>query len=142
MLFMPIERTLTIIKPDAVARGNTGNIIAHLEREGFLVVAMKKLSLTDGQARRFYAVHRERPFFESLVSFMTSGPIVPMVLERDDAIAALRQSMGATDAQKASAGTIRKLYGTDVERNAIHGSDAPATAAAERAFFFSELEQN
>ncbi len=138
---MPIERTLTIIKPDAVAAGNTGSIIAHLERQGFAVVAMKKLALTEAQARSFYAVHRERPFFESLVSFMTSGPIVPMVLERENAIGTLREVMGATDSQKAAEGTIRNLYGSDVEKNAIHGSDAPETAAAERAFFFSHLEQ-
>ncbi len=138
---MPIERTLTIIKPDAVAAGNTGSIIAHLERHGFAVVAMKKLALTEAQARSFYAVHRERPFFESLVSFMTSGPIVPMVLERENAIGTLREVMGATDSQKAAKGTIRNLYGSDVEKNAIHGSDAPETAAAERAFFFSHLEQ-
>ena len=138
---MPIERTLTIIKPDAVAAGNTGSIIAHLEREGFAVVAIKKLALTEAQARSFYAVHRERPFFESLVSFMTSGPIVPMVLERENAIGTLREVMGATDSQKAAEGTIRNLYGSDVEKNAIHGSDAPETAAAERAFFFSHLEQ-
>lgn len=138
---MPIERTLTIIKPDAVAAGNTGNIIAHLEREGFTVVAIRKLVLTEAQARSFYAVHRERPFFDSLVSFMTAGPIVPMVLERENAIAGLREAMGATDAQKAADGTIRSLYGQDVEKNAIHGSDAPGTAAAETAFFFSSLDQ-
>ncbi len=138
---MPTEHTLTIIKPDAVADGNTGNIIAHLEREGFSIVAMKKLMLTDEQARSFYAVHRERPFFESLVSFMTSGPIVPMVLERKSAIVTLRRTMGATDSQKAEEGTIRNLYGRDVEKNAIHGSDAPETAASERSFFFSGLEQ-
>ncbi len=137
---MAIERTLTIIKPDAVAAGNTGKIIAHLEREGFSVVAIKKLSLTEAEARNFYAVHKERPFFESLVSFMTSGPIVPMVLERDNAIAALRDTMGATDSRKAEEGTIRNLYGRDVEKNAIHGSDAPDTAAVERAFFFSQSE--
>ena len=102
---------------------------------------MKKLALTEAQARSFYAVHRERPFFESLVSFMTSGPIVPMVLERENAIGTLREVMGATDSQKAAEGTIRNLYGSDVEKNAIHGSDAPETAAAERAFFFSHLEQ-
>lgn len=138
---MPIERTLTIIKPDAVAAGNAGNIIAHLEREGFAIVAMKKLSLRAAQARSFYAVHRERPFFGSLVAFMTSGPIVPMVLERENAIAALRDAMGATNSLEAAAGTIRNLYGTDIEKNAIHGSDGPDTAAAERAFFFSLLEQ-
>ena len=138
---MPIERTLTIIKPDAVAAGNAGNIIAHLEREGFTIVAMKKISLTAAQARSFYAVHRERPFFESLVTFMTSGPIVPMVLERENAIVELRSVMGATNSPEAAEGTVRNLYGTDIERNAIHGSDGPQTAAVERAFFFSSLEQ-
>ncbi len=138
---MPIERTLTIIKPDAVAAGNAGNIIAHLEREGFTILAMRKLSLDPVQARSFYAVHRDRPFFESLVAFMTSGPIVPMVLERDSAIAVLRDVMGATNSLEAAEGTIRNLYGTNIERNAIHGSDGSDTAAAERAFFFSSLEQ-
>lgn len=138
---MPIERTLTIIKPDAVAAGNAGNIIAHLERQGFTILALKKLSLSAAQARSFYAVHRERPFFESLVAFMTSGPIVPMVLERENAIVALRDVMGATNSLEAAEGTIRNLYGTNIERNAIHGSDGPDTAAAERAFFFSFLEQ-
>lgn len=138
---MPIERTLTIIKPDAVTAGNAGNIIAHLERQGFTILAMKKLSLSAAQARSFYAVHRERPFFKSLVAFMTSGPIVPMVLERENAIVALRDVMGATNSLEAAEGTIRNLYGTNIERNAIHGSDGPDTAAAERAFFFSSLEQ-
>ena len=138
---MAIERTLTIIKPDAVGAGNAGHIIAHLEREGFEIVAMKKMSLTEAQARAFYAVHSERPFFGSLVEFMTSGPIIPMILERDNAIAKLREVMGATNPESAAEGTVRKLYGTDIEQNGIHGSDAPETAAAERAFFFSALEQ-
>ena len=138
---MPVERTLTIIKPDAVAAGNAGRIIARLEQEGFTIVAMKKLALSAAQARGFYAVHSERPFFEDLVAFMTSGPIVPMVLERESAVAALRELMGATDSLKAAEGTIRNLYGTDIERNAIHGSDGPDTAEVERAFFFSSLEQ-
>ncbi len=138
---MQIERTLSIIKPDAVAAGNAGRIIARLEREGFVIVAMKKLTLSEARARSFYAVHRERPFFDSLVAFMTSGPIVAMVLERDGAVAALREVMGATNSLQAAEGTIRNLFGTDIERNAIHGSDAPGTAVAERAFFFSALEQ-
>ena len=137
---MPTERTLAIIKPDAVAAGDTGHIIARLEKEGFTIVAMKKLSLSDSQARAFYAVHRARPFYESLVNFMTSGPVVPMVLEREGAIAALRDVMGSTNSREAARGTLRNLYGTDIEKNAIHGSDAPETAAAERAFFFSRLE--
>ena len=139
---MPTERTLAIIKPDAVAAGDTGQIISRLEKEGFTIVAMKKLSLSDSQARAFYAVHRARPFYESLVKFMTSGPVVPMVLEREDAIAALRDVMGSTNSHEAAPGTLRNLYGTDIEKNAIHGSDATETAAAERAFFFSQLEGN
>ena len=139
---MPTERTLAIIKPDAVAAGNAGHIIAILEREGFEIVAMKKITLTEAQARAFYAVHRERPFYEDLMRFMTSGPVIPMVLEREDAIAALRRVMGATNPQNAEPGTLRKLYGTDIERNAIHGSDAPETSAAERPFFFSHIEQS
>ena len=138
---MKNERTLTIIKPDAVRARKAGLIMAQLEAGGFEIVAMKKLTLTEAQARAFYAVHRERPFYGSLVAFMTSGPVIPMILERDDAIAALRRAMGATNPAEAADGTIRKLYGTDIEKNAIHGSDAPATAAVERAFFFSSLEQ-
>ena len=138
---MAIERTLTIIKPDAVGAGNAGHIIAHLEGAGFEIVAMKKISLTEAQARAFYAVHSERPFFSSLVGFMTSGPIIPMILERDNAIAKLREVMGATNPENAAEGTVRRLYGTNIEQNAIHGSDAPETAAVERAFFFSALEQ-
>ncbi len=137
---MPVERTLAIIKPDAVAAGNTGNILARLEHDGFRIVALKKLSLSQTQARAFYAVHRERPFYDSLVRFMTSGPVVPMVLERENAIAALREVMGATNSRDAATGTLRNLYGTDIERNAIHGSDAPATAAVEQTFFFSQLD--
>lgn len=138
---MALERTLTIIKPDAVAAGNSGQIIAHLEREGFKIVAMKKITLTRAQAQAFYAVHSQRPFFDSLVGFMTSGPIIPMVLERDNAIVGLREVMGATNPEQAEEGTVRKLYATNIERNAIHGSDAPETAVVERAFFFSGLEQ-
>ena len=137
---MPIERTLAIIKPDAVAAGNTGNILARLEGEGFQIVALKKLSLSQTQARAFYAVHRERPFYDSLVRFMTSGPVVPIVLQRENAVAALREVMGATNSRQAATGTLRNLFGTDIEKNAIHGSDAPATAAVERSFFFSQLE--
>ena len=137
---MPVERTLAIIKPDAVAAGNSGHIIARLEGEGFAILAMKKMSLTEAQARSFYAVHRERPFFGDLVAFMTSGPVVPLVLEREDAISALRAVMGATNSLEAAEGTIRQLYGTDIEKNAIHGSDGPDTAAAERVFFFSGLD--
>ena len=137
---MAIERTLTIIKPDSVAAGNAGEIIAAIEGAGFRILGMKKLRLSRGDAEAFYQVHRERPFFESLVTFMTEGPVVPMALEREDAIAKLREIMGATDSTEAAEGTIRNRFGTDIERNAIHGSDAPETAAIELKFFFSEME--
>jgi nucleoside-diphosphate kinase len=135
-----MQRTLTIVKPDAVAAGNTGNILAHLEREGFRIVALRKLRLSTAQAEGFYAVHRERPFFGSLVEFMTSGPCVPVVLERDNAVLHLREVMGATDVAKAADGTIRKIYGTSIEANAIHGSDSLENAAIEAAYFFSGTE--
>lgn len=135
-----MQRTLTIVKPDAVAAGNTGNILAHLEREGFRIVALRKLRLSTAQAEGFYAVHRERPFFGSLVEFMTSGPCVPVVLERDNAVLHLREVMGATDVAKAAEGTIRKIYGTSIEANAIHGSDSAENAAIEAAYFFSGTE--
>jgi nucleoside-diphosphate kinase len=134
------ERTLTIIKPDAIAAGNLGAILAHLEREGFRILALRKLRLSAEQARAFYAVHRERPFYEALVRFMTEGPVAVAALEREDAVARLRQVMGATDSRKAEPGTIRNLHGTDVERNAIHGSDSRENAAQEIAFFFGEAE--
>ena len=137
---MATETTLAIIKPDAVAAGNAGAIIAHLEREGFEIVALKMVRLTEAQARAFYAVHRERPFYGSLVRFMTSGPVIPIVLRREGAIATLREVMGATNPADAAPGTVRKLYATDIEKNAIHGSDALETAAAEKPFFFSRLE--
>jgi nucleoside-diphosphate kinase len=135
-----MQTTLTILKPDSVAAGNAGNILAHLEKEGFRIVAMKKLHLTKAQAEAFYAVHSERPFYGALVDFMTSGPVVPAALEREDAVPHLRQVMGATDSEKADEGTVRNLYGTDIERNAIHGSDSPENAALEVAFFFSKSE--
>ncbi len=134
------ETTLAIIKPDAVAAGKAGAILAHLEAAGFELVALKMVRLTEAQARAFYAVHRERPFYGSLIRFMTSGPVVPMVLRRENAIARLREVMGATDPAKAAAGTLRQLYATNIERNAIHGSDATETAAVERPFFFSAVE--
>ena len=137
---MAIERTLTIIKPDAVAAGNAGGIIAVIEGAGFRILGMRKIRLSRAAAEAFYQVHRERPFYESLVTFMTEGPVVPMALEREDAIAKLREIMGATNSTEAAAGTIRKRFGTDIERNATHGSDAPETAAAELKFFFSEME--
>lgn len=135
-----MERTLTILKPDAVAAGKVGAILAHLEREGFRLAGIKRLRLSADQARAFYAVHRQRPFYEGLVRFMTEGPVVVAALERGNAIAHLRLTMGATDSRKAEAGTIRNLHGTDVERNAIHGSDSAENAAKEIAFFFSEAE--
>lgn len=135
-----MQRTLTIIKPDAVQRHLTGKILARLEAEGFVILAMKMLWLTKEDAERFYAVHHERPFFGSLTSYMASGPAVPVMLQRDNAIQRLREVMGATNPAQAAVGTIRKEYGIDVEKNAIHGSDAPDTAAWELGFFFSHLE--
>ena len=137
---MAIERTLTIIKPDAAGASHIGEIITELERAGFHILAMRKMHLSRAQAEGFYAVHRDRPFFESLVTFMTEDEIVPMALERENAISALRELMGPTNASEAPAETIRGKFGTSIERNAIHGSDAPETAAAELAFFFSRLE--
>ena len=137
---MAIERTLTMIKPDATAAGNTGNILAHLETAGFRVVGMKKLQLTTAQAQAFYAVHKERPFYGELVEFMTQGPITAACLEREDAVKGLREEMGATNPADAAEGTIRKLYATDIQNNAIHGSDSPENAAIEIGFFFSQLE--
>jgi nucleoside-diphosphate kinase len=135
---MRLERTLTIVKPDAVASGKTGAILASLEKEGFRLVGLRRTRLSPEQARSFYAVHRERPFYEALVRFMTEGPVVVAALERADAVAHLRRTMGATDSRKAAPGTVRALYGTDVERNAIHGSDSAENAAKEVAFFFGE----
>ena len=134
------ERTLTIIKPDSVEKGNVGAIIAHLEREGFRIVAARMMHLTEAQARAFYEVHRERPFYDDLVAYMTSGPVWPMALERENAVAYLREVMGATNPAEAAGGTIRKLYGESIERNAIHGSDSPENAAKEIAFFFPRTE--
>jgi len=135
-----LERTLTIIKPDAVAAGHVGEIIARLEREGFRILGVKRLQLSEAQAGKFYEVHRERPFYASLVAFMTSGPVWVMALERDNAVAYLREVMGATDPAKAAPGTIRALFGSSIERNAIHGSDSRESAAVELAFFFSAAE--
>ncbi len=134
------QRTLTILKPDSVAAGKAGAILAHLEGEGFRLAGLKRIRLGPEQARAFYAVHRERPFFEGLVKFMTEGPVVVAALERADAVPHLRATMGATDSKKAEAGTVRNLYGTDIERNAIHGSDSPANAENEIAFFFAGAE--
>jgi len=134
------QRTLTIIKPDSVEKGNTGKIIAHLETEGFKIVAGRMTQLTETQARAFYAVHSERPFYNDLVTYMTSGPVWPLALEREDAVTYLRQVMGATNPSDADPGTIRALYGESIERNAIHGSDSPENAAIEIGFFFSASE--
>lgn len=135
-----METTLAILKPDSVAVGAAGKILAHLEVEGFTIAALRRMHLTTNQARAFYEVHKERPFYDSLVEFMTSGPIIPVALRRDDAVSYLRKVMGATDVAKAEEGTIRKLYGTSIERNAIHGSDSPENAKIELAFFFSRAE--
>jgi len=137
---MAIERTLTMIKPDATAAGNTGNILALLEKTGFKIIGLKKVKLTQELAEGFYAVHKERPFFGDLVKFMTEGPISVACLEREDAVAKLREVMGATDSKKAAEGTVRNLYGTDIERNAIHGSDSVENAAIEIAFHFNRSE--
>jgi nucleoside-diphosphate kinase len=132
--------TLTIIKPDAFASGKAGKIIAHLEGEGYRVVAARVMRLSEAQAGEFYSVHRERPFYGSLVSFMTSGTCMPMVLHKDGAVAALRKSIGATDPAEAAEGTVRKLYAESKERNAIHASDSDENALREARFFFSESE--
>ncbi len=134
---MAIERTFSIIKPDAVAKNSIGGVVALLEAGGLRVVAQRMVRLTTGQAEAFYGVHRERKFFPDLVKFMTEGPVVVQVLEGENAVAKNREIMGATDSKKAEAGTIRASFGTDIERNAVHGSDAPETAKQEIAFFFS-----
>jgi nucleoside-diphosphate kinase len=133
-------QTLGIIKPDAVGAGKAGKILAHLEEAGFTVRAARLVKLTEPQARAFYAVHRERPFYGALVAFMTSGPCLPMVLERDDAVAHLRTVIGATDPAEAAEGTVRRLYAENKERNAIHASDSPENAQIEVRFFFSQVE--
>ncbi|HYU14911.1 MAG TPA: nucleoside-diphosphate kinase [Candidatus Acidoferrum sp.] len=137
---MAVERTLSIIKPDAVARNAIGRVIAHLEKGGLRLVAQKMVRLSPEQAGEFYAVHRERPFYKALCAFMTEGPVVVQVLEGEGAIARNREIMGATDPAKAAAGTIRAELGSNIERNAVHGSDAPETARFEIGFFFSGAE--
>ena len=134
------ERTLAIIKPDAVERRLAGLIIQRIEESGFQIRAMKRVHLSQGQAEGFYAVHRERPFFKSLTSFMSSGPAIVLVLEADDAIRKWRTLMGATDPAKADSGTLRKDFAQSIERNATHGSDAPETAAYEIAYFFPGVD--
>ena len=136
-----MERTLTIIKPDAVAGKLTGRIVERLERENFRIIAAKLVHLTQSQAEGFYGVHRERPFFASLTKYMTEGPVLVMVLEAEDAIRRLRAVMGATDPAQAAEGTIRRQYGSSIERNVVHGSDAPETARFEIGYFFNALEQ-
>jgi len=135
-----VERTLSIVKPDAVAKGATGEILARFEKAGLRILALKKLRLTQEQAEGFYAVHRARPFFKDLVAFMTSGPVVVSVLEGEGAIARNRELMGPTDSKRAARGTIRGDHGTDIERNAVHGSDSATTARVEIAYFFNAME--
>jgi len=137
---MSVERTYAMIKPDAVAAGQTGQILALIEQNGFRIVAMRKLRMTQAQAEGFYGVHKERPFFKSLVAFMTEGPFVALVLEREDAVAKWREVMGATNPANAAEGTVRKMFAASIERNCAHGSDAPETAAVEVGFFFSASE--
>ena len=134
------NRTFTIIKPDSVRKGNFGKIISRIESEGFRVLGVKKIGLSDRQAQAFYSVHKERPFYGSLVEYMTSGPVYVAALERDNAVTTLRQVMGATDPQKAEANTIRKEFGESIEQNAIHGSDSDENAKIEISFFFAESE--
>ncbi len=135
-----MERTLTIIKPDAVQRNLAGKVLSRLEAEGFVILGVKMVYLSKQDAERFYYVHHERPFFDSLTAYMASGPAIPVMLQRDDAIRKLRDVMGATNPAEAAEGTIRKEWGLDLEKNSIHGSDAPETAAWETAFFFNHLE--
>ena len=137
---MAIERTLSIVKPDATRRNITGEIVARFEKAGLRVVAQRRIRLSEAQARAFYAVHRDKPFYGSLVAFMTSGPVVVQVLEGENAIARNREVMGATNPAKADPGTIRKDFAESMEANSVHGSDAPETAAVEIKFFFSDLD--
>jgi nucleoside-diphosphate kinase len=135
-----IERTLSIIKPDAVAAGQAGEIIAMIQAAGFRILAMRMLRLRKEQAEEFYAVHGAKPFYRSLVSFMTEGPVIVLALEREDAVAGLREVMGATNPANAAEGTIRKRFAAGIERNCVHGSDALATAEVELRFFFSSSD--
>lgn len=135
-----LEKTFAIIKPDAVADKNAGKIIDRIEAEGFVIKSMKKIRMTKAIAEKFYFVHRERPFYNDLTDFMSSGPSIILCLEKEDAIKGWRTLMGATNPEAAEAGSLRKLYGKSIDNNAVHGSDAPETAAEEIAFFFSGLE--
>jgi nucleoside-diphosphate kinase len=137
---MSVQRTFSIVKPDAVAAGQAGEILAMIQKAGFKVVGLRMTRLTETQAQGFYAVHRERPFFGGLVKFMTEGPIIVMALEREDAILRLREVMGSTNPANAADGTVRKRFAANIERNCIHGSDAPETAETELRFFFSTAE--
>ncbi len=138
---MATNRTFTMIKPDAVANGHAGKILDHIIQAGFKVVALKYIRLSEAMAGDFYGIHRERPFFNDLVSFMTSGPIYAAILEKDNAVEDFRKLIGATDPQKADAGTIRNLYAKSIDANAIHGSDSDENAAIEGNFFFSSFER-
>jgi nucleoside-diphosphate kinase len=137
-----MQKTFSIIKPDAVASGKAGKILSLLEDNGFRIVALRMTKLSTSQAEGFYAVHAARPFYRSLVTFMTEGPVVLMALEREDAVVKLREVMGATNPANAADGTVRKLFAESIERNAMHGSDAPETAAEELAYFFNGVELN
>ena len=134
------DRTLMIIKPDAVSHNHVGELLKHVEENGFRIVELKMMKLTQAQAAEFYAVHRKRPFYGELMDFMTSGPAVPLALERENAVTFLREVVGATNPAEAAEGTIRKAFAESIEANSAHGSDSPETAAAEIAFFFSEID--
>jgi nucleoside-diphosphate kinase len=136
---MSVQKTLAIIKPDAVRNRHVGEIISMIEEAGFAILAIKNLLLTKDKAREFYAVHKDKPFFASLVDFITSGPVILLALEREDAIRQWRNLMGATDPKNAAAGSIRKKFGANIDNNAVHGSDGPETAHEELALFFAEL---
>ena len=138
---MATNRTFTMIKPDAVSAGNSGAITKMIEEAGFRIVAMKKTQLSPERAGQFYTIHKERPFFKDLCTYMSSGPIVPMILEKENAVEDFRKLIGATDPQKAAPGTIRNLFAKSIEANAIHGSDSDANAEIEGNFFFSHMEQ-
>ncbi len=136
-----MQHTLSIVKPDGVARGLVGEVIKRIENQGLRIKAMKMIHMTKDQAEGFYAVHRERPFFQSLTDFMTSGPVVVMILEGENAISRWRDMMGATNYKEAADGTIRRDFATDIEKNVVHGSDAPETAAFETGYFFNAFER-
>ncbi len=136
-----MQQTLSIIKPDGVAKGLAGEVIQRIEKQGLKIKAMKLIQMTKPQAEGFYAVHKERPFFNSLTDFMTSGPVVVMILEGENAISRWREMMGATNYKEAADGTIRREFATDIEKNVVHGSDAPETAAFETAYFFNAFER-